>query len=137
MKLYPFLLLIALLAGCSTAKVQREFINSETFKIRIAATDSTYGYSPDNAIKVGGPDGGPRNERRFLNALLGPNGETVKYHREGSCCFVKSANAPFGGDHVPLDRYAIYWPGIKDTLELYINMYDSDILQIPVGLKAK
>jgi hypothetical protein len=36
-----------------------------------------------------------------------------------------------------LDVYRIYWTGGKDTLDIYINMYDKGDLQIPVGLTAK
>ncbi|HYF03124.1 MAG TPA: 2-dehydro-3-deoxyphosphooctonate aldolase [Patescibacteria group bacterium] len=133
MKWYLFLFLV-LVFGCSSIK--REYINQETFKLRITSTDSSYGYSPENSIKVGSSDGGPKNQRRFLNALLGPNSEPVQYHRLGSCCPVKSSKAIIG-DHVLLDRYAVYWAGGSDTLHLYLNMYDEAVLQIPMGFKAK
>jgi hypothetical protein len=31
----------------------------------------------------------------------------------------------------------VYWDGCKDTLDIYINMYDFGELYVPVGLKAR
>jgi hypothetical protein len=88
-------------------------------------------------VKVGSKDGtGPQNERRFLNALLGPNGEDIRYLRAGSCCPFKTPNGILDGAGL-LDRYRIYWTGGKDTLDIYINMYDQGDLMIPTGLTAK
>jgi hypothetical protein len=86
---------------------------------------------------VGGSNesSGPRSERRFLNALLGPNGEEVKYFRAGSCCPFKTPNGIL--DTGLLDRYRVSWTGSKDTLDIFINMYDKGDLQIPVGLTAR
>ncbi|HRN79331.1 MAG TPA: hypothetical protein PKY29_07750 [Ferruginibacter sp.] len=112
-------------------------INNYTYLLLKQAENPKYGYDPDFSIDVGGAlqSMGPDNQRRFLNALLGPNGETVKYHRAGSCCAFKTPN---GFDGIGLmDRYKIYWDGSKDTLTLYINMYDEGDLFIPQGLKAR
>ncbi|WP_420572719.1 2-dehydro-3-deoxyphosphooctonate aldolase [Kordia sp.] len=109
-----------------------------TFLITEIATDKTYGYTPENAVEVGGASDreGPANERRYLNALSGPNGEEVSYFRAGSCCAVPSENAMFG-DHVLLDNYRVTWEGSKDTVSIYINMYDSSKLKAPVGFKLR
>ncbi|MEM6721558.1 MAG: 2-dehydro-3-deoxyphosphooctonate aldolase [Bacteroidota bacterium] len=105
-----------------------------TFLINDIATDNTYGYSPENAVEVGGVKNseGPINERRYLNALTGPNGEEVSYYRAGSCCPVPSENALFG-DKAMLDRYRVTWEGSKDTVSIFINMYDSSPLKAPKG----
>lgn len=105
-----------------------------TFVVNEIATDTTYGYSPKNAVEVGGvKDGeGPINERRYLNALTGPNGEVVSYYRAGSCCAVKSNNSPYG-EFALLDNYRVTWEGSKDTVSIYINMYDSSPLKAPKG----
>jgi dTDP-D-glucose 4,6-dehydratase len=52
-------------------------LDDNTFKLTEISTDETYGYSEKNAIMVGGvtSNAGPLNEQRFLNALLGPNGQ--------------------------------------------------------------
>jgi hypothetical protein len=83
---------------------------------------------------VGGISEGPKNERRFLNALAGPNGEKISYNRLGSCCPFNTKNSPFGG---MLDKYEITYPGLEKSLIIYINMYDSKELVVPVGLKLK
>jgi hypothetical protein len=83
---------------------------------------------------VGGGSDGPKNERRFLNALCGPNGEKIEYYRIGSCCPFESENSAFGG---MLDKYNITYKGLKKDIIIYINMYDSDILKVPVGLELK
>lgn len=146
--LQVFLLCILFMACTSSKKstlteknVSRKepivLINNYTYLLLQPADNPKYGYDPAYSIDVGGANKsmGPDNQRRFLNALLGPNGETVKYHRAGSCCAFKTPN---GFDGVGLmDRYRIYWDGSKDTLTLYINMYDEGDLFIPAGLKAR
>lgn len=115
-----------------------EFLDDFTFLIRLEAKDKTYGFSEENPIMVGGAKDseGPLNERRFLNALLGPNGEAITYERSGSCCYFKTDNATFGTGGM-LDMYEISYDGIKTPLILYFNMYDSDDLKVPIGFKAK
>ena len=109
-------------------------LDNNTFKLTEVSTDKTYGYSENNAIMVGGvkENSGPLNERRFLNALLGPNGETVSYTRQGSCCRVKSKNA-FIGEYGLLDRYEVTYAGLEKPIILYINMYDPGPLKAPAG----
>ena len=47
------------------------------------AIDSTFGITPQNPVNVGGLNNGEGaiNERRYLNAIAGPNGELIKYYR--------------------------------------------------------
>jgi hypothetical protein len=94
--------------------------NGEPFDIVIKSTDENYGTAKD-PIKVGGAleSKGPLNERRFLNALAGPNGEEITYKRQGACCPFETPNSSFGG---MLDVYAITWEGQTTPLKLYINM---------------
>jgi hypothetical protein len=102
-----------------------------------ATDDKTYGFEKSNPVKVGGSiESGARNERRFLNALLGPNGEETTYFRAGSCCEFKTPNGLIGNMGL-LDRYKLTWTGSSDTLNIYINMYDQGDLMISVGLTAK
>lgn len=122
--------------GESSTKVS--YLDNNTFKLTEVSTDETYGYSEKNAIHVGGAkkDSGPTNERRFLNALLGPNGEAVTYVRQGSCCPVKSKNALFG-DYALLDKYEVKYAGQEKPIILYINMYDPGSLKAPKGFTFK
>lgn len=122
----------------SDGKYPQILANEYAFLIKKSTTDKTYGFQPANAIKVGGSSSGegPTNERRFLNALAGPNGEPMSYSRSGSCCPQPSKNAMFG-DFAMLDKYKIWFEGRKDTVNLYINMYDSEELFIPVGFTQR
>lgn len=106
--------------------------NSNTYLLTETTVDSTYGFTASNPVKVGGvkKNEGPLNERRYLNGLLGPKGEVLKYFRAGSCCAFESKNG-FMGTGL-LDKYRVFWKG-SDTFDVYINMYDEGNLYIPVG----
>ena len=116
---------------------ERVLIDNQTFLLTEISTDETYGFSEKNPIEVGGVDKteGPLNERRFLNALAGPNGEKVSYYRLGSCCPVESENGFMG--MAMLDNYRVTWKGATDTVSIYINMYDYGELKAPVGFTIK
>ncbi len=141
MKLAISTILILLLISCSSSKnVQKTPLrDNSSFRITEISQDETYGYSPKNPIEVGGAAKreGALNERRFLNSLAGPNGEAVSYHRAGSCCPIKSKNDPFGFGSVMLDNYRVTWEGSKDTVSIYINMYDYGTLKAPAGFSIK
>jgi hypothetical protein len=113
-------------------------IDNNTYLLIDKTDDPTYGYEESNPVKVGGSreQSGPLNERRFLNGLAGPNGEAIRYFRAGSCCAFKTPNGLFDNTGM-LDRYRVFWEGGKDTLNIFINMYDKGDLKIPKGLTAK
>lgn len=138
---------IACLFACSAPKkmagldygspnLKQELLDEQTFMISHYSKDKSYGYSMRNPVMVGGDMSGPMNERRFLNALAGPKGEQIFYEREGSCCAFKTTNSEFNNMGL-LDRYKVSYRGLKKPLIIYINMYDSDTLRVPVGLKLK
>ncbi|MCU0438910.1 MAG: hypothetical protein MUC49_13505 [Raineya sp.] len=131
MKVLLFFFIVLIFACKSTSKVVQK--PSEE---RIAS-DESYGYSRKNPIKVGGVNQGqgPAAERAYLNALSGPNGESVWFEREGSCCAFDTPNSPFGKGM--LDTYKVTYEGKKDTIILFINMYDKDKLLAPKGFKLK
>lgn len=136
----PFVLLLFVTA-CSTQKGvvvnKPKLLDENTFVITEISTDPSYGFTEKNPIKVGGAKElqGPTNERRFLNALAGPNGEQISYRRAGSCCHFKTPNGLMGSGL--LDRYRVTWEGSKDTLSIFINMYDYGTLQAPKGFRIK
>ena len=141
-----FCMLVAAIAvsSCSSSKktsatqttkastANYELLDRETFKLTGVSDDDTYGYSEKNAIKVGGGiESGAANERKYLNGLLGPNGETITYVRRGSCCPVKSENGIMGT--AILDIYEIKYNDEMKPIVLYINMYDPGELKAPKG----
>jgi hypothetical protein len=129
-------ILVALIS-CSSNKYTTQLKDDQTFLITEISSDKTYALTPENPVEVGGFDDGtgPQNERRYLNALAGPNGESISYVRAGSCCPIKSNKGPFG--MAMLDNYVITWEGSNDTLSIFINMYDSGVLKAPVGFTIK
>ena len=136
MKRIFFIGILVIICSCSTSK-KATLLDSQTFLLTEVSIDKTYGLSEKNPIKVGGVDKneGPLNERRFLNALVGPNGERVSYQRAGSCCPMKSRNGFMG--MAMLDNYRVTWEGSADTVSIYINMYDYGELKAPVGFTIK
>lgn len=100
------------------------------------STDPQYGRSPDSPVRVGG--GFPRGAHhtyRYLNSLLGPNGEKVHYTRVGTCCPFKTPNSPFG-DTALLEVYEVTYEGAAKPQRLYFNWYDPGEALIPKGLTA-
>ena len=143
MKQLTLLGIILLTISCSSTKslnknYKQTLLDDNTFLITEISTDKTYGLSEKNPVEVGGAKNsiGPKNEQRYLNALTGPNGEKISYYRAGSCCPVKSKNALIGGMAM-LDLYKVTWEGSKDTVSIYINMYDSGKLKAPFGFGIK
>lgn len=142
MKQIGFLVLMIFVISCSSTKSlnknhKQTLIDDNTFLINEISTDKTYGLSEKNPVEVGGvkDSSGPKNERRYLNALTGPNGEKISYVRAGSCCPIKSENGMMG--KVLLDNYRVTWEGSHDTVSIYINMYDSGKLKAPYGFGIK
>jgi len=106
------------------------------FLITATSQDETYGFTATNPVRVGGGrEAGVRNQQRYLNALLGPRGQSLSYEHEGSCCAFKIAEAGIDNEG-QLDVYAITWKGRKEPLRLYLNMYEEGPLAAPVGLRA-
>ena len=140
--------LVALFAACKSVEkvggkgygspnVKQKFVNDYMFLISEYTTDRTYAYTEKNPVMVGGSiNEGPKNERRFLNALAGPEGEEINYRRLGSCCHFYTKNSAYKNAGL-LDKYEITYEGLETPIILYINMYDSDVLKVPVGFTLK
>jgi TPR repeat protein len=103
--------------------------------IPIFSTDASYGYSEENPINVGGLQVGAMQQQMFLSALAGPNGEEISFQRIGSCCSFPTPNG-FNGTGA-LDKYEITYAGLSTPIVLYLNLYDSDVLKVPVGFTLK
>ena len=146
------LAITALFAGCSSPSNTPRGSSSSTaastdtplraeppqpadFTLTKPAPKATYGFSQSDPVKVGGPDGGPARERRFLDQLAGPNGEAVTYTRLGSCCPFPTPRSFLG--HGLLDQYQVQIAGEPAPKILYLNMYDYQEPLIPRGFTAK
>lgn len=120
-----------------TISARQIVIDNKTTLVEEVSDDKTYGYAENNPIKVGGGMNGPLNERFFMDALAGPNGETVSYYRLGSCCTFKTPNGVFGNQGF-LDKYEVKYEGLDKPIILYFNMYDpGGLIKIPMGFTSK
>lgn len=91
-----------------------------------ASEDPTYGFSEENAIRVGGGAVlGPARARAYLENLVTPAGEWAGYERQGSSTF---------GDTI-LDLYSVYIG--DETFELYVDQYSYSAPLAPVGINCK
>ncbi len=124
-----------LISACKSSKGTSGTSNKNSTSVTTVSTDKTYGFTQENPIKVGGTGSGPANERKYLDALAGPNGESISYVRVGSCCSFKTPNGLMGAGF--LDRYEVTWSGQASPVYLYLNMYDKDELKAPVGFTIK
>jgi tetratricopeptide (TPR) repeat protein len=92
------------------------------------STSRLYGFSSEHPIKIGdGPDGGPANERAYLDLLRDAKGKPVQYERMSTCCGYKSDNAPKG--MALLDKYQMVFTtedGETKTVFVYFSFYDYD-----------
>jgi len=152
------LVLVAALAACSTpvpsGQLQSKILSSQTKNgkgvpngrsdsvepfatLTQVADDPTYGFTTENPIKVGSANlrEGPRNEKRYLNALRTASGEPLEYERVGSCCSFPTPNGVMGGGL--LDVFRVVVPGSEKPRILYINMYDPGVLVAPVGFTVR
>jgi hypothetical protein len=92
----------------------------------IISIDNTYGYTEENPIKVGGGAfDGPSREEVYLDNLLGPNGESLSYERQGST----------QTDITILDIYIVTGSGVNETL--YLDEYNYSEPQAPLGFTCK
>ena len=106
------------------------------FLIRETSNDESYGFTENNPVRVGGGrEAGVRNQQRYLNALLGPRGEVLRFEREGSCCTFKIGDGSVDNEG-QLDIYTVSWKGRKEPLRLYLNMYEEADLKAPSGMTA-
>lgn len=139
-KILLFSTLFFLISCSGTKKITKNnghtLLDDNTFLLTKVSSDDSYGLSSKNPIEVGSEGGGPKNERRFLNALCGPNQEAISYYRAGSCCPIKSENALFG-ETVLLDEYRVSYSGSTDTVSIFINMYDMGEMMAPKGFLIK
>jgi hypothetical protein len=90
------------------------------------ATDPTYGVTLSSPVQVGGGAMyGPARERRYLDALRGPDGQLVRYKRTGS------TEAPDGA--TILDAYEVTHDGLAKPIVLYVDEYHYSELRAPAG----
>ncbi len=102
------------------------------------AESAQYGFTTDQPVQIGtGPDGGPANERRYLDLLRDAQGLPVSYEYLGSCCPYASKNGFMGT--ATLDKYKLTYRDGKDkesSTEVYFTFYDYSEPLILQGFKT-
>ena len=114
-----------------------KMLNETTYELVDFAQDKKYAFHQDYPVNVGFGLLQQResNKEKFLNALLGPNGEKTTYTHDGNCCPFPSDKSDLGGGI--FDVYLITWEGNKKPLTVYLNSYEKGEILIPFGLTAK
>jgi tetratricopeptide (TPR) repeat protein len=133
--------------GMKTAQKKVEKCNDTTkstivvhpiLRLTKTSENDKYGFTSEKPIMVGtGPDGGPANQRAYLNLLRDQQGKPIKYKRLSSCCDYKSENGFYG--MAKLDQYEITYlneKGNEEKATVYISFYDYEEPQILFGFKT-
>lgn len=107
---------------------ESNFLNANTYQLYDISKDAKYAYTKGIPIKVGGHDKneGPLNQRRYLNALLGPDGEEVHFKHVKSCCYKKVKTKDGNIQLTYLDQYEISLKGKKQRFVIFLSMFEKD-----------
>jgi tetratricopeptide (TPR) repeat protein len=135
------------LGAKSAIKKLEKCKEKETYKtnsilwLRETAKNKNYGFTKKKPIMAGqGPDGGPANQRAYLNLLRDKMGKKITYERLGSCCEYKSkSGGAFGLGMGLLDIYEITYRNEKNEIEkakIYISFDDYEEPKILFGFKT-
>jgi hypothetical protein len=143
-KIISFIAILILTTSCigtkSTLKNVNDnapspkLVNNDTFLILEYSKDKKYGYDRDYPINIFyyNTKNDTINQKRYLNALAGPNGEKITYIKLESCCPFPTKRSEMGAGL--LDVYELKWEGLLKPIRLYLNIYEKGVLQVPVGL---
>lgn len=123
--------------NCSDKTPTPKLTAADTFVITQYSKEKRYGTEKEYPINVfyGSSKNDSINVKRFLNALVGPHGESLNYNKVKTCCPFKSSHSDMGVGL--LDQYEITWPNQKTPMLLYFNNYEKGPLLVPVGLRLK
>ena len=108
-----------------------------TFIISEYSKDPKYGYHQDYPINLFYKNtiNETINQQRYLNALAGPNGETLSFKKLESCCPFPTKRSEMGAGF--LEVYEVTWEGLQQPIRLYLNIYEKGVLMVPVGFNIK
>ena len=142
-----FAVLISLFTSCVSTKSTLKNVDDSapipklskdnTFLLTEYSKDNKYGYDADYPVNVFYQNAKDENlnAQRYLNALTGPNGESITYTKVESCCPFPTKRVEIGAGF--LDIYELKWEGQNKPVKLYINIYERGYLLVPVGLSVK
>lgn len=121
---------------------QKDFTKLDT------STDSSYGYSAQNPLKLKKGNQGKSiiNSEKFLSGLTTQDNQSLTYlfratvgnptYKEPK---IKLNNRytgmPLNGKSGLLDKYVFLTSNTKDTVRLFVDIYNKGTLWLPMGLK--
>jgi hypothetical protein len=122
--------------------------SQKDFSKLAVSTDTTYGYSAKNALKLkkGNQGKSLTNSYNFLEGLRTQDNQTLKllyrstiddpnYKEPAIKINNRYTGMPISGKLGLLDKYVFLTSNKKDTVTLYVDVYNKGDLYIPVGLK--
>lgn len=111
--------------------------NQNEFKITGFATDKRYGYDADYPVNLffGDTKNDSINQIRYLNALAGPNQETIRYKKAKNCCPFMTKKTTTGAGFLTV--YSIHWNQEMQPILLYLNSFEKGKVDVPVGFGLK
>src|SRR5688572_11381564 len=138
-----YLILFAtLLFSAKTSYGQKDFTKLGT------STDSTFGYSAQNPLKLkkGSQAKSFDNSYKFLSGLKTHDNQTLEllvrsttgnpaYKEPAIRISNRQTGLPMSGKLGLLDKYVFLTSNTKDTITLYVDIYNKGDLSLPIGLK--
>lgn len=146
-KIFIFITVLLLLTSCGSIKSSLKNVDNtapapvlsknNTFIITEYSKDKKYGYNKDYPVNMfyNSTRNDTINQKYFLNALAGPDGEKITYKKLENCCPFPTKNSDMGAGL--LDVYELNWKGLKKPVILYLNIYERGRLMVPMGLSLK
>jgi hypothetical protein len=128
---------------------QYTVLNDTTLQLSGVSSDATFGTAEEKPVMLGLQDirEAAKGIEKYLNALTGPNGESIIYKRLKPCCPFKTKNLilqypihEFDGKYGMLEKYSVSYTSNNQTQSviLYINLYDeAKELLAPYGFSYK
>jgi hypothetical protein len=141
-----FITLLLIVTSCGSVKSTLKnvdnnapvpVVKNNSFVITQYSKDKKYGYHKDYPINIyyKGTKNDTINQKYFMNALAGPNGEKLTYKKLENCCPFPTKTSDMGAGF--LDVYELSWEGLKKPIILYLNIYERGQLMVPLGLSLK
>jgi hypothetical protein len=134
--------ILILLCFTNTSFGQKDFTKLMT------STDSSYGYSAQNPLKLKKGNQGKSiiNSKKFLSGLITEDNQSLIYlfratvgnpdYKEPK---IKLNNRytgmPLSGKLGLLDKYVFLTSNTKDTVKLFVDIYNKGTLMLPIGLR--
>ena len=94
------------------------------------STDPSYGFTPDNPIRVGNTNikDGLEREELYLNTLRGPAYEEIAYTR---------LNPLYNAEREIVDAYTVTYPGLAEPVTLHFEIFKFETPKAPLGFNCE